>query len=63
MSTQVIIDAPLGGKRRAGYAYQVLPAVAEETGRVIQSTASSENAGDSRDLAIPPLALRDLAHA
>ena len=55
MSTQVIIDAPLGGKQRAGYAYQVFPAVAEETGRVIRSTASSKNAGDSRDLAIPQL--------
>lgn len=57
-SNQLFVEAPPGGRRAAGYAYQVLQNVPEEgpgdPSQSGQPIGTSGNAGDSRDNATPP---------
>ena len=48
-----VVDAPPGGKRKTGYAYQVLQPVAEEAGPPIRTVEPVGNAGGLRDTATP----------
>ena len=54
-STQDIIVAPPGVKRKPGYVYQMLPPVSEEPGSAATPTGSNGNASGFRDTAIPQL--------
>ena len=48
-----VVDAPPGGKRKTGYAYQVLQPVVEEAGPPIRTVEPVGNAGGLRDTATP----------
>ena len=53
-----VVDVPPGGKRKAGYAYQVLQAVAEEAGPPSRTVVEPVgNAGGLRDTTTPQQAL------
>ena len=52
-----VVDAPPGGKRKTGYAYQVLQPVAEEAGPPIRTVEPVGNAGGLRDTTTPQQAL------
>ena len=56
-SAREIVDALPGGKRRVGYAYEVLEPVAEELGPTIRHVVPAENASSLRDTATPQLGL------
>ena len=52
-----VVDAPPGGKRKIGYAYQVLEPVAEEVGHATRTSGSVGNVGSLRDANAPQLVL------